>query len=264
MKKKALSLLVLLVGVTMLLSAGGQKESAKPSAAETSPVVVFNAASTTDLVNDIADLFTEATGIAVESNPASSGTLAHQLEQGAEADVYISASKKWMDFTKDLGITEEVSPFVKNRLVLIAPLDSPMEPFELTGNTDFPAIFEGRLSMGDPAHVPAGKYAEDALKYYGWYDTLTDRIQHAADVRAALMVVELGETELGIVYETDAMKSQKVKIVSRFPEESHTPIEYFVAYMKESNAAGKQFYDFLFENEKVGELYKKYGFSVSK
>ncbi len=264
MLKKAILTFVLLSSSFLSVFAGGNAESSAsetPASDTPTEITVFLAASTTDVLNDLTAMYTERTGIAVNTNPASSGTLAKQLEQGAEADVYISASKKWMDYTDNLGIVLESSPFVRNRLVLIAPNDTPLKPFEITTETDFPSLFSGRISIGDPAHVPAGKYAQDALTYFGWYDKISDRIQPAADVRAALAVVELGETELGIVYETDAMKSgDKVAVLSHFPEESFTPIEYFCAQL---TPEGEDFYQFLLSDDAAG-IFESYGFTPTK
>ena len=257
--KRALKFLIMLSfmlsGVLPVFAGGGAEA---PEFAEADEITVFLAASTTDVMDDLAALFREKTGTTVNLNPASSGTLARQLEQGAGADVYISASKKWMDYVNDLGTVLESSPFVRNRVVVVGPADTSLAPFEIDGATDLPGLFEGRLSMGDPEHVPAGKYAQEALAHFGWYDRLSDRILPAADVRAALAVVELGETELGIVYETDAMKAGgSVVILSRFPEESHTPVEYFCARL---TPEGSDFYAFLL-SEEAAAVFASYGFT---
>lgn len=257
--KRTLFTIILLSSALLSAFAGGDAETS--SAEEPAEITVFLAASTTDVLNDLTVFFQEKTGITINTNPASSGTLARQLEEGAEADVYISASKKWMDYTENLGIVLERRPFVRNRLVLIAPSDTSLSPFELNEETDFPSLFSGRLSMGDPAHVPAGKYAQGALTHYGWYEPLSDRILPAADVRAALAVVELGETELGIVYETDSMKSgDRIVMLSRFPEESHTPIKYFCSQL---TPEGRDFYEFLLSSE-AADVFESYGFTPSK
>ena len=251
---------ILFVG---MLSAEGTAETVPPGKAAGS-MTLFAAASTTDLVEEIGALFEQETGIEVKISPASSGTLARQIEQGAQADVYISASVKWMAYVDDLSLAAEFTPFIKNRLVLIAPSEGATEDFsELDPDLDFPASFKGRLSLGDPAHVPAGQYAVDGLTYFGWYESLESRFLPGADVRAALAVVERGETERGIVYETDAAKSEKVTVVGRFPEDSHKAIEYYAALLRESTPAGEKFYRFLTESEEVIPLYEKYGFTLT-
>ena len=223
-------------------------------------ITVFAAASTIDLMTDLALAFEDEKGISVKINPASSGTLARQLKDGAHADLYISASKKWMDFVDSNGNVSESSSFIKNRLVLISYTDSKYEPFELSGETRLPSLFSGRLSIGDPAHVPAGKYAVEALKSLGWYEELEDRFLPAPDVRAALSVIEFDEAELGIVYATDAERSEKVKVVSVFPEDSHPPILYYCALLDDSNSHGEAFYEFLLKNDGAFKLYDKHGF----
>ncbi len=237
------------------LSAGGVQDQGKG-------ITLYIAASTTDVISDAAVLYQEKTGVSVQINPASSGTLANQIEQGAPADVYISASRKWMDYVETLGAAEDVSSLVRNRLVLIAPSDSPDGSFILDGNSSFPSSFEGYLSMGDPEHVPAGKYAREALTYFGWFGELEPRMLPAADVRAALSVVELGEAERGIVYETDAEKSGRVRILGAFPEESHTPVEYFCALLSDAGEEAGAFYEFLLHDQDVKDLFTRYGFTV--
>ena len=230
-----------------------------PSFAE---VIVFAAASTSDVMQDLADLYKGETGNSVLLNPASSGILARQLEQGASADIYISASKKWMDYVKSLDLVDRWAPFAGNRIVLITPLDSTASPVDIKKGFDFPSSFTGRLSIGDPEHVPAGNYARSALEYYSWYGALKSRLLPAANVRAALAVVELGETERGIVYRTDALKSSKVKIIGVFPAASHTAISYFCALLKQASPSAEKFYDFISTSDEASEILTRYGFEI--
>ena len=253
MKKRLFPVFLVLFQIT--LTAGGVKEQREE-------ITLYIAASTTDVITDAADLYEERTGVAVQINPASSGTLAKQIEQGAPAEIYISASRKWMDYVDSLGAAVEISSLVRNRLVLIAPSDSPDRVFPFDQNSRLSASFEGYLSMGDPEHVPAGKYAREALSYYGWYGDLESRILPAADVRAALSVVELAEADRGIVYQTDAEKSERVRIVGEFPEESHSPIEYFCALLNDAGDEAADFYDFLLNDKDVKDLFTRYGFTV--
>ncbi len=224
-------------------------------------ITVFAAASTTDAMKEISDAFTAENGVKVRLNLGSSGQLARQMEQGAKADFFLSASKRWGDYAKEKGMLDNATlkEFMKNTLVIITPLDSKIKPFEITAKTDLPAMFKGRLSIGDPKHVPAGKYAVGALKYYKWLGALKPRFQPAKDVRSALMVVELGETDMGIVYSTDAKKSKKVKVVSVFPEASHPPIVYVCAVCKDADPSAAKFEAFL-TGPKGAAVLKKYGF----
>ena len=238
---------------------GGSEPSEKDTAGS---LTLFAAASTTDLVEELGEIYAEETGWDIMINPASSGTLAKQIEQGAPADVYISASPKWMKYVDDLGLAAENTPFLMNRLVLIAPEGTVTPSLSLIESSlDFPASFSGRLSLGDPAHVPAGQYAMEALSFYGWDTPLQDRFLPGADVRGALAVVERGETERGIVYETDAAKSEKVTVIGVFPEESHKPITYFAALLTESSPGAEEFYRFLTTSEEAAAICRKYGFT---
>jgi molybdate transport system substrate-binding protein len=233
MKKTLMPIFIILFFVYSNLSFCGEKS-----------VTVFAAASTTDAMQELAKKFKSDTGITVKLNFASSGNLARQLEQGAPGEVYISASKKWADYAlkKKLIMPDSAKNFLSNGLVVIVPLDSRLKPFKITKNLDFPSLFKGRISIGDPAHVPAGKYADAALKYYGWDKPLRKRILPAMDVRSALLTVEMGEAELGIVYSTDAEKSKKVKVVSVFPSESYPEIVYVCGLCL---GAGKNAHEFM-------------------
>jgi molybdate transport system substrate-binding protein len=251
--KKLGFLLLLFCSYTLLFAAGVKEEKA-------SEVIVFAAASTSDLMEDAGALFNEKTGITVKLNPASSGTLARQLEQGAFADIYISAAESWIEYAEELELLKEYTAMMSNSLVVIAPVNSEMKPFEITPDSDIPD-FGGRLSIADPDHAPAGKYAIEAMQSCGWYPTLSDRILPGADVRKALSVVEFGEAELGVVYKTDADKSEKVKILAVFPKQSHQPIGYFCGLTDISTEAGSMFYSFITESPEMSALIRKYGFS---
>ena len=234
----------------------------KKSAEETEkPIMVFAAASLTDVLSELIDSFEVRTTYKVQTNMASSGTLARQIEQGGTPDIYISASKRWADYVDSLGFI--VAPYKTNvafnELVLIAPKESSLTDMTIDKTLDLSKLIgPGRLSMGDPGHVPAGKYGKQALEYYGWATQINDKVLPAKDVRSALMVVELGEAPLGIVYKTDALKSDKVKIIGSFPEESHKPIVYVAGICKESKAS-KAFYSYLI-SEKTATIWAKYGF----
>ena len=224
-------------------------------------IMVFSAASLTDVLSEIIDSFETKYPVEVKTNLASSGTLARQIEQGGTPDVYISASKKWANYVDSLefllkGYKQEIA---KNELVLIAPADGKLALQDIDSTTDLVSLLNtGKLSMGDPAHVPAGKYAKQSLEYYGWFDEISPKILPAKDVRSALMVVEMGEAPLGIVYVTDAKKSRKVKIFGTFPEASHKPIVYVAGVCKEGNDA-KEFFNFLNSAETI-PIWTKYGF----
>ncbi|WP_372776316.1 molybdate ABC transporter substrate-binding protein [Mangrovibacterium sp.] len=256
-----------LTGVALILAigiaacTGGSKNASTEKSTE---ITIFAAASLTNVLGELIDSFEVIYPVKVITNMASSGTLARQIEQGGTPDLYISASTKWANYIDSLGFV--LTPFTDevalNDLVLIAPAESSLEPFPIDSTLNLKALLhDNRLSIGDPAHVPAGKYAKQALEYYGWYDQLSDVFLPAKDVRSALMVVELGESPLGIVYRTDAEESAKVKIVGTFPAKSHKPIVYVSCLLKD-NDESKAFYDYI-KSERSEAIWKKYGFNKS-
>lgn len=229
---------------------------------KTKSIRVFAAAGLTDVMAEIVDSFEGEYNIKVKTNIASSGILARQIEQGAPADIYISASKKWSDYVDNLGIrkSNQKQEIASNKLVLIVPISREIQCVTIDSVLNFKYLLkDGRVSMGDPAHVPAGKYAQQALNYYGWYKSIKPQILPAKDVRSALMVVEMNEVQLGIVYKTDASKSSKVKILGQFSEESHEPIKIIASMMNEGEETQK-FYKYLL-SDKVKNILKKSGFS---
>jgi molybdate transport system substrate-binding protein len=243
----------------MTACSGGSKKTSSETPTE---IIVFAAASLTNVLSELIDSFEVANNAKVITNMASSGTLARQIEQGGTPEVYISASKKWADYIDSLGFVQQAfkSKIAQNDLVFVAPKESKLEPFSVDSTLDIATMLkDGRLSIGDPSHVPAGKYAKQALTYYGWYDQLADHYLPAKDVRSALMVVEMGEAPLGIVYRTDAEESNKVKIVGTFPDQSHKPIVYVACLLKD-NESSKAFYEYI-KSEASSAIWSKYGFN---
>jgi molybdate transport system substrate-binding protein len=170
-------------------------------------------------------------GAPVQAAYAASSTLARQIEQGAEADVLITASVSWMDYAARRGLIRAASRsvFAGNALVLIAPAPSALRlriapGFDLAG-----ALGDGRLAMGDPDHVPAGIYGLEALHHFGVGAAVGDRLARAASVRGALALVARGECPLGIVYRSDAAAEPAVRVLDTFPPASHAPIVYPMA-----------------------------------
>lgn len=237
--------------------------AATVSSTEREKVTVFAAASTTNALTDIAANIEKALGVQVRLSFASSSTLAKQIENGAPADVFLSANPKWMNYLSDKGAILPSSRFdlLGNRIVLIAPADSPLSSLTVDSKLNLASLLgDGRLAMGDPDHVPAGTYGKKAFEKLGLWHDLKDKVARAKDVRAALVLVERGETPLGQVYATDAAISDKVKIVGIFPESSHPPIVYPVAMIQDTPAA-KGFISFL-RSEAAIEIFQRYGFSI--
>ena len=228
-----------------------------------SSVSVFAAASLADVMTSLAKTYETKTGVKVTLNFASSGTLARQMQEDATPGVYLSASPQWMKFACANGSADSTAcfPVARNRLVAVVPMNSLIDTLPVTSSLVFPNAFRGRLAIGDPAHVPAGRYAAEALKSMGWYEELQPRFLKTKDVRSALMVVELGECEMGIVYATDAMKSQKVRAVGIFPEDSHPVIEYWAAKGKFGGAEADSLLNYL-RSAEADYIWKKFGFKT--
>ncbi len=224
-------------------------------------IMVYAAASLSDVLSEIADSFEIKYRVNVKTNMASSGTLARQIEQGGTPDVYVSASKEWAGYIDSLGyiVAGYKSKVAKNELVLVVPENSPLKVAGIDSSLNFVSLLgTGRLSMGDPVHVPAGAYAYQSLAYYGWVKRLDNRILPAMDVRSALRVVEMDEAPVGIVYRTDALKSDNVRILASFPEKSHQPIVYIAGVCTDKKAA-EDFFAYLNSNETMA-IWIKYGF----
>jgi molybdate transport system substrate-binding protein len=204
--------------------------SAAPAAGE-DELTLFAAASMSDAMTDAAKAFTAAGGPPVKLAFGSSSTLAKQIENGAPANLYISADLQWMDYLAERGLIVEDSRFnlAGNALVLIAAKESNLA-IDLAAGADIAGALEGgKLAIGDPEHVPAGRYAKAALDYLGLWQAVEDSTVFVGDVRAALAFVERAEVAAGIVYATDARISDGVRVVASFPADSHAPIVYPVA-----------------------------------
>lgn len=227
-------------------------------------VTVFAAASLTNALQEIATQYKKKADVEVVSSFASSSTLARQIEQGAPADLFISADQQWMDDAvakKSMDDATRVT-LLGNELVLVAPRSDSAKPVTLNQQTDWKSLLKGeRLAVGDPDHVPAGIYAQEALQKLGAWEAVSPSLARANNVRAALALVERNETPFGIVYGSDAVASQKVQVVGTFPADSHKPVEYPMAIVKEHNrAAVKAFYDYL-KGPEAAAVFKQYGFS---
>ncbi len=229
---------------------------------ESKSITVFCASSLTDVISEIISDFEQKEQIEVKINLASSGTLARQIEHGATPAIFISANKRWMEYLGQLKLTvpETEKSIAGNSMVLIAPLGSQLESFSFSSEINLPDLFEGRISIGDPHHVPAGTYAAQIFNKLGFEKELESRILPAKDVRSALMVVEMGEVETGVVYKTDALKSKKVKIITQFPDSLHEPVNYYMAIInKQQNEISTKLYNYIVSLE-MATVWEKYGF----
>ncbi|ADZ41824.1 TPA: molybdate ABC transporter substrate-binding protein [Yersinia enterocolitica] len=235
------------------------------SSAMAADMTVFAAASLTNALQDIAAQYKKEKQVDVVASYASSSTLARQIEQGAPADLFISADQQWMDYAidKQQMVANTRYTLLGNELVLIAPKDSKITKVEIDKKTDWKKLLEGgRLAVGDPDHVPAGIYAKESLENLGAWATLAPEMARANNVRSAMALVERAEAPLGIVYGSDAIASDKVKVVGVFPEASHKPVEYPMAIVKgHENPTVTAFYDYL-KSPAAAVIFEKYGFTT--
>jgi molybdate transport system substrate-binding protein len=227
------------------------------------PVRIFAAASLTNALGDIAAQWQKAGHPAPSLAFGASSTLAKQIEAGAPADLFVAADLSWMDY---LGDRDRIVPgsrinLLGNELVLIVPKDHRF-PVTMAAGFDLGKSFAGKLCTGEPGVVPVGTYARQSLEYFGWWAGLSGRIVGTDDVRTALVFVERGECPLGIVYATDAAISDRVEILARFPAESHKPIQYPFAIVRDARPDAQAFLDFLKGSPEAAAVFQHYGFSL--
>lgn len=235
-----------------------------PSARAEGDVVVFAAASLKNALDAIDAAWKTESGKQATASYAASSALAKQIEEGAPADVFISADLDWMKYLADKKLIKEGSDvkLLGNRIVLVAPKDSAAKA-DIAANFDLAGLLgEGRLAMGDVKAVPAGKYGKAALEKLGVWSSVEGKVAQAENVRAALKLVSTGEAPLGIVYQTDATAEPGVKIVGVFPEDSHPPIVYPVGVTAESKNADAAEYVKYLQSAKAKELFEAQGFTV--
>jgi molybdate transport system substrate-binding protein len=257
-------LLAMLAAIVLTPGAGPAATAVPAIPADTSArsaLLVFAAASLTDVLGELSPMWEKAAGVPVKLSFAASSILARQIEAGGAADIFIAADQEWMDYLQARNLLDAASRrnLAANRLVLIAPAGSTLklriEPrFKLAA-----ALGKGRLASGDPDVVPAGRYARSALMSLGAWDDVSGRLARADNVRAALMFVARGEAPLGIVYATDARVDSDVRIVDTFPESSHPPITYPGAVVNGARSQAGDYLEFL-AGKQAQATWRRYGF----
>ena len=249
-----------LLTLTLLSALTSQAQAAEK-------ITVFAAASLTNALQDIALDYQKTHPVEIVSSYASSSVLARQIEQGAPADLFISADQQWMDYAaaKQQIIPSSRYTLLGNDLVLIAPAKAGAAKVTLNKQTNWTSLLAGeRLAVGDPDHVPAGIYAKEALQSLGAWAALEPKLARANNVRAAMALVERGEAPYGIVYGSDAVVSDKVKVAGTFPADSHKPVEYPMAMVKDhQTAAVSAFYDYL-KGPQAAAVFTHYGFTPTQ
>lgn len=243
-----------------LLSLAGPAATAQAA----QEVTVFAAASLTDVVGELARRYSRTHPVTVKTSFAASSTLARQIEAGAAADVFLSADVEWMDYLaeRNLIIGDSRRKLLGNRLVLIAPAASAVQVKIRPGFDLAKALgARGRLAIGDPGSVPAGRYAHAALEFLGAWAGVENRLVPAENVRAALAFVAWGEAPLGVVYATDARAEPRVKVVDTFPPDSHPEIAYPMAVVRGAGPPAGAFAGFLLGAE-ARAAFENAGFTV--
>lgn len=227
-------------------------------------IVVFAAASLTNAIDEISNNYEKESNIQIQTSYASSSTLAKQIENGAPADIFISADTKWMNYLKEKKALNEpsITNLLNTNLVLISPKGKSFK-VDMNPSFNFNSAFNGKLCTGEIESVPVGIYAKQALKSLNWFDKIKSRIVGTQDVRAALVLVERGECDAGIVYETDAKVSDRVEILSSFPEGTHETIVYPVSITIRAKPEASDFYQYL-KSEKAKAVFIKYRFKLIK
>lgn len=236
-----------------------------PLSARAQELTVFAAASLTDAIKDVSAAWQKAGHPALRLSFGASSTLARQIDQGAPASLFASADRKWMDYLADRHELADGTrvDLLGNELVLIVPAANPAS-VAIAPGLDVAGLLgrDGRLATGDPAHVPVGLYAEQALRKLGLWDAVSPRLARTDDVRGALLLVERGEAPAGIVYATDAAAGSKVRVAGVFPEASHDAIVYPFAVTKAGDTeAARSLLSFL-QTPPAREIFASRGFKV--
>jgi molybdate transport system substrate-binding protein len=234
-----------------------------PAAAADKTLTVFAAASMKNALDDVDAAFAARTGIKVSASYAASSTLAKQIEQGAPADIFVSADTDWMAYAaskKNINESTRMN-LLGNSIVLIAPKDSKIDHVTIAPGFDLAELAgDGRIATGDVTSVPSGKYAKAALEKLGAWHATERKFAMADSVRAALTLVARGEVVLGIVYSTDARVEPGIKVIGTFPADSHPAIIYPVAATATAKPEAMAYLAYL-RSQAAKMVLEKYGFN---
>lgn len=251
----------------LLLAAAALAACAPRRRAGPAPIDLFAAASLREVLDAAVADHRGRSGRTVRATYAGSAQLARQIEQGAPADLFVSADEVWMSWLEQRGRIDPATRrrLASNSLVLIAPVGTRVTSVNLASPTDLAArLGDGRLAIAE-ANVPAGRYGREALTRLNLWRSVEHRLAPGDDVRAALALVARSEAPLGVVYATDARAEPRVRVVATFPAASHTPITYSAAPVQRQDGAGdpaaaKAFLAFL--NGADGQaLFRRFGFA---
>ncbi len=251
----------MLITLVMLCSCGSAKKADTDQPAGKKNLTILAAASLTDVCGELETMYEkEHPDTELTFSYGSSGALQTQIEEGAPADIFFSASTKQMDALNDEGLmdSDSITELLENKIVMIVPKESDkgISSFE-DAATDKVSI----IGLGDPESVPAGQYAEEVFRMIGMLNAVKAKANYGSDVRTVLTWVESGEVDCGVVYKTDALTSDKVELVAEAPEGSCKKVIYPVGIVKatgNAEAAG-ELLDF-FKSDEAKKVFEKYGF----
>lgn len=245
-----------------LLAAVFALSSLLPLVAQADTLKVYAAASLGPALEEIAGLYESEDLGSVSVVSASSSSLARQIENGAPADLFISANIAWVDYLdiKGLLAAQPRQSLAGNRLVLIAPKTKPLTLKVAPGLALDEALGKRPLAICDPDHVPCGIYAREALTALGVWGTLAPKAVRAGNARMALAWVARGEAGAGVVYASDAQGELRVVTVGLFPSDTHEPVVYQAAILRAHNNNPAAFINFL-TGSKGQSVLKRYGFT---
>ena len=226
------------------------------------PARIFAAASLTNALEEIATQWQRAGHPRPVLAFGASSTLAKQVDAGAPADLFASADRRWMAYLEARNRTDRASriDLLGNTLVLIAPKGHRFDA-KMQAGFRIADAFKGKLCTGEPGVVPVGIYAKQALEKLGWWKSLQPRVVGTDDVRTALAFVERGECGAGIVYASDARISNKVEVVAMFPANTHAPIVYPFALVKNARPEAVAFLHYL-RTPQAAAVFRRHGFTV--
>lgn len=268
MNKQTLLLLTIVLALAVSIVAGCGKTNEASQTPAAAPPVELTISAAVSLKDALAEIQTAYQAknpqVKLVYNLGSSGALQKQIEQGAPADIFISAAPKQMNELEGKNFINKATRknLVENKLVIVVPKDAKIE---ITKFEDLTKDSFTKVALGETATVPAGQYAQEAMNKLGIWDKVKDKAVFAKDVRTVLAYVETGNVEAGVVYKTDALSSDKVKITVTAPEGSHQPVVYPAAVLSASKQqpAAEAFLAYLYTDESKA-VFEKYGFDMGK
>lgn len=222
---------------------------------------VFAAISLSDALTEIGAQFTEHKDIRVHYNFAASSTLQRQIEKGASADVFISASPIQVDALKALGLLEDESrtDVLTNRLVVVSQKNAKKNIENIAKLLDTSIQ---RIAIGHPEIVPAGSYAKEAFEQFGLWEKIKPKLIFGTNVRATLAYLTSGNVDIALVYETDTKVTNKVKVLYKFPNDTHSRIVYpAVILMNSNNKVGAETFLTFLKEHIATDIFEKHGFT---